>query len=98
VPVLVVILVDDVADFERDLDRHFVVEIDRRFDVELEADVDVGHRFGRESRSVSVEVMFGTRSPIRILAFSRLRARIRGLASRLTSESSWLARMTAGPR
>jgi hypothetical protein len=46
---------------------------------------------------VIVEVMFGTRSPIRILAFSRLRARMRGLASRLTSASVWLARMIVGP-
>ena len=42
-------LVNDVADLERDLERHFVVEIDRRFDVEFEADIEVGHRFGREA-------------------------------------------------
>ncbi|KFB70408.1 MAG: hypothetical protein AW09_004504 [Candidatus Accumulibacter phosphatis] len=42
-------LVDDVADFERHLHRHFVVEIDRRFDVEFQADIDVGDRFGRET-------------------------------------------------
>src|SRR4030067_1733384 len=45
--------------------------------------------------STEALVITGTRSPIMILAFSLLRARMRGLASTLTSESSFFRLIVA---